>query len=245
MLNTRWDEAALYRPPVRTNLSRAIADHLRRRIVAGDIAAGRRLPSVKRLAKLCEVSVPTAHAAIQILVCLGFVRTSPGVGSFVRLGSSPMTAVGHGWISATPSELIRVRGMIDRTAAMALATHVATSHRYRVPRAIGDLSFLAMERWGARSGWVETWLKADFAFHREIARLVPDAAVTAGVYDLVTQRLLRHLVASADLLVSDDELDDMHRSLATAILDGNRTRAGRLAARIARREAGALDPSAR
>ncbi|MCV0404175.1 MAG: GntR family transcriptional regulator [Chloroflexi bacterium] len=243
MLNARWDEAAIYRPPVRTNLSRAIADHLRRQIVEGHIGAGRQLPSVKRLAALCEVSVPTAHAAVQILASLGFVRTSPGIGSFVRLGSSPMTAVSNGWISAKPRELMRMRAMIDRTASIALAGHVATAHPYRVPGAIGALAFFAMERWGSRSAWPEMFVKADVAFHREITRLVPDGAATAAVYDLVSQRLDRPMVAAADLLSDDDELHELHHALARAILDGRRNRAGRLATRIARREAAAVDSS--
>lgn len=244
MLNTRWDEAAIYRPPVRTNLSRAIADHLRRRIVAGDIAAGRRLPSVKRLAALCEVSVPTAHAAVQILASLGFVRTSPGIGTFVRLGSSPMTAVGNGWISAKPRELMRMRAMIDRTASIALAAHVTTAHPHRVPVAIGALGFLAMDRWShSQWPWPEAFVRADVAFHREIARLVPEGAATAAVYDLVSQRLNREMVAAADLLSDDDELHDLHHALARAIVDGQANKAGRLATRVARREAAALHPA--
>lgn len=60
-----------------------VADALRSGILAGDHAAGERLPTETQLAASFEVSRPTVRAALRELEATGLVRTQHGVGSFV------------------------------------------------------------------------------------------------------------------------------------------------------------------
>ncbi|MFF4779381.1 GntR family transcriptional regulator [Microtetraspora fusca] len=59
------------------------ADDLRRRIAAGEIAAGARIPSRAELAKAHNVAPPVATRALQILVAEGLVESRPGSGAYV------------------------------------------------------------------------------------------------------------------------------------------------------------------
>jgi DNA-binding FadR family transcriptional regulator len=240
VLKTRWDEAAIFVRPARGPLTQTIADQIKRRIVTGDLGAGRRLPPVHRLAKLCGVSVPTAHAAIQILVALGFVRVSPGVGTFVRRAGRTIASLSHGWMHTTPMELAEMRAMIDQRMPILVASEVAHSHITRLPRTLSDINFWAHERAKGRHQWPETFLKNDAAFHGAIARSVRGAEVTAAIHATISERLAPHLLGVADVLASDHELEEQHRALAAAILDGRPLTAGRIARRIAQQEVDSL-----
>lgn len=240
VLKTRWDEAAIFRRPERGPLAQAIADQLRRRIVTGDLAVGRRLPSITRLSELYGVSRPTICSALHILAALGYVRISHGVGTFVRRPGAQITGLNHGWMHATPMELALIRATLDRQLAVAVATRIAVAPTERMPRTLGDLNLATMERRWSGHGWAEDFLRADFAYHQVIARSVRGAEVTAQLYGFLAERLLPHLVPDADLQYGDANLGELHDSLTSAILDGNPLRTGRIAGEIARREAAPL-----
>ncbi len=64
--------------------SRQIADDLRARITAGDLAPGARLPSITTLMQEHGVARNTARRALGILVDEGLIEIVHGWGSFVR-----------------------------------------------------------------------------------------------------------------------------------------------------------------
>ncbi|MGH2417398.1 MAG: GntR family transcriptional regulator, partial [Candidatus Limnocylindria bacterium] len=51
-MHTQWSEAAIFRPASRDTMAQQITNHLRRRIVTGDLRPGLRLPSIRKLARL-------------------------------------------------------------------------------------------------------------------------------------------------------------------------------------------------
>lgn len=62
---------------------RQIVDALRLQIVTGDLAVGKRLPSVRALALQLTVNPNTVSKAYQELTALGLVESQPGRGLFV------------------------------------------------------------------------------------------------------------------------------------------------------------------
>lgn len=241
LLNTQWADAAIFRRRRLTSLVQEIVDHLRRRIVSGDLAIDRRLPPIRKLASLYGVSVPTMHSAINALAALGLVRMRHGVGVFVIRPRSNAALLNHAWQNATTSELALMRMAVDELAPVIVATRVEAGPDVRFPRALSDITFLANERSVRRMGYPEAFLAADFAFHRAITSSVRGMEITVSVYDRLAERLMTSLMSVADVLATDDQLDAAHIELAHTMLDGHPLQAARLARMIARRELHSLD----
>ncbi len=66
------------------NLSRALADSLKRSLVQSRLDAGEKLPSNREIATLAGVSQVTARMAVERLCREGVLESRPGVGTFVR-----------------------------------------------------------------------------------------------------------------------------------------------------------------
>jgi GntR family transcriptional regulator len=64
-------------------LYKQVTDQVRDAIASGDIAAGDRLPSIRELAKMLQISVITIKRAYADLETEGYVVSRPGLGSFV------------------------------------------------------------------------------------------------------------------------------------------------------------------
>lgn len=240
MLKAQWHEARIYRPAPRSAVAQDIADALRRRIVTGELAANQRLPSIQKLATWYGVSLPTMQSAMHILRAIGFVRATPGVGTFVTRPREHGAALNHAWLRASVNELGLIKFAMDSELPIVVASRVRASHRDLLPRNVADLPFLAMERSISRHFWPEDYVKADVAFHRSVAAAVPRAEIMAALYQRLADRLMPSLAIAADTQ-RGAQLSELHIDLAEAIRDGRPLRAGRLARTVARRELAALE----
>lgn len=239
-------DAALFTRRRRQPLTEQVTDHLRRRIVSGDIGPDRQLPSVRKLARMYGVSVPTMHGAIHTLAALGFVRVIHGVGVFVARPRSPATALVYACQEATPFELANIRATIDQRMPSLAALTARRGRDGRVPRALLDLGFFARER--SSSGLdvpAEAFVRADLRFHRAIVASVKGMEVSASLYEQIGRRLIPELTASAAAQVRDRGLDQAHLALAAAIIDGDVLATARLSSTIAKREAESVEPGPR
>lgn len=61
-----------------------IADELRRRVQAGDYAAGDRMPAETDLTEQFKVSLPTVRQALSVLRAEGLIESRHGIGTFVK-----------------------------------------------------------------------------------------------------------------------------------------------------------------
>ena len=240
-MKTQWAHAATFHLPRRNSLVQTIADHLRRRIVSGDLPLGRRLPPIHKLASLYGVSTPTMHAAIHAVEALGLIRTRHGVGVFVARPRSDAAVLNHAWMRGSPRELALLRSTIDVHAPAIAARAVSRAPTGRLLRALGDLPFLAGERSAARTGYAEDFLEADLAFHHAVVSRVRGAEMIASVHRTIGHRLIPALLPVADAQASDADLDRAHHDLAAAILEGRPASAARTARMIAKRELDPLD----
>jgi GntR family transcriptional repressor for pyruvate dehydrogenase complex len=239
-------DAARFTPRRRKSVTRDITDHLRRQIVAGALRPDRPLPSMRNLAEMYGVSLPTMQCALHALASMGFVHISHGVGVFVARPRSPATALIYACKEATPVELAGIRAMIDERAPVLAARAVAQADSPLLPGPLRDLKFLAAERSTDRNGVpAEVFVRADLRFHRAIVASVMGAEVMSSLYDQVGRRLMPHLTTAASRQARDQGLDQAHLALATAIIDGQMPAAARLAGTIARREAESVEPERR
>lgn len=242
-MHTQWAEAAQFRPPNRATLAQAITDDLRRRIVSGELAQHRKLPSVRKLAYLYGVSVPTVGSALHALAALGFVRKSPGVGTFVSGPRDHTALLNYVWRAASTAELAILRAAIDERSAVILVNRVVTLPRVRLPRTLDDINFFVHERSINRRSDPELFLRADLAFHRTILASLRGIEIGPVLYERIGERLLPALMGVADLQATDERLDHDHLALAAAILDGRVAAVIRLARAVAGQELQSLDSS--
>lgn len=241
-MHTSKDRAAMFRPVRRRSLVDQITDHLRRRIVSGELGFGRPLPPIRKLAGLYGVSLATMQTSVHALAALGLVRISHGIGTYVTRPASHAAVLDHAWRGATTAELALIRAAIDELLPPMVARRLRRHPGRRpLPAAVSEIKFLAMERSANRQeASAETFVRADLAFHLTIAACLPDFEATASVVDQVARLLEPQLRAAAATHAADARLDAAHHLLADAILDGNTLSAARLGRAIARRERRAL-----
>jgi len=63
---------------------RQVAAFLRDQIERGDLAPGRRLPSIADLVQTYGIARTTAAKALRVLIDEGLAEVSPGMGTYVR-----------------------------------------------------------------------------------------------------------------------------------------------------------------
>jgi GntR family transcriptional repressor for pyruvate dehydrogenase complex len=232
-LHTQWAEAAIFSRPSRDSVAQQITNHLRRRIVTGDLRPGRRLPSVRKLAGLYGVSTPTVGAAVHALASLGFVRVSRGVGMFVAFPEDHMSLLSYVWRTASGAELAAIRSAIDSHVPALVARDVRTKPRSRLPRTIEDINFLVHERSVCRLSDPRQFIEADLNFHRTVAASVRGMEVGPALYERVGQRLMSVLMPVANVQAADQALDESHMRLAAAMLGGDSMASARSARHVA------------
>jgi len=232
-LHTHWAEAATFRRSRRGSLADEITDQVRRRIVSGDLAVGRRLPSVRKLAHLYGVSVPTIERALHGLATLGFVRISRGVGTFVTVPNDNASLLTYVWRIASSAELALVRAAIDERAPPIVAGQIRSASTVRLPSTLHDINFTAHDRSMHRIGGPEEFIRADLAFHRAVLRSTRGVEIGASLYERIGWRMMPDLMAVADLQAADERLDEAHLRLSAAVLNGDRASAARLARTVA------------
>jgi DNA-binding FadR family transcriptional regulator len=203
---------------------------------------GSRLPSLRDLAGMMEVSVPTVREGIAELVGLGMVEVRPGIGTFVvRPDGDERRLLIVEMSRAQPAELAEVRSLVERQAAPRAAERRATS--YRDLRTFDEISVRLMEFGRAKFTWPEIWTDADAALHTAIVAAATDArtgAFAARVHAAVLRRLRAAVVHAAPDLAGDQWLERCHSDLAYAVLEGNAEMAARYATLVARHETAAL-----
>ncbi len=72
-----------------------IASQMKRLVMAGELAEGQQLPSIRALANDLHISVITTKRAYADLEAQGFIETVPGKGSFVAGGNKELVREEH------------------------------------------------------------------------------------------------------------------------------------------------------
>lgn len=235
-------DAAIFQRRQHTTLTQQIVDHIRRRIVTGDLWFDTALPPIHKLASLYGVSRSTAQAAVQALAALGLVNIRRGVGVFVARPRSHAAVLDQAWRHATPNELALMRAALDECLPAEAARAVRNRPTPLLPPTVRDLRFLAMERSSHRLEVpADAFVRTDISFHQAIAAAVRGGELTAHLYRQILVRLGPAMLAAAGRQATDHSLDAAHGQLADAVTEGRVGTATHLARSIARRELASLE----
>jgi GntR family transcriptional regulator, transcriptional repressor for pyruvate dehydrogenase complex len=150
---------------MKPNLTAALIDELRRRIVDGEIAPGEKLPSENTLIAEHGVSRTVVREAITRLQAEGLVHTRRGSGSFALTpppaGNAPQHPVRQVRTLQERQQLMEYRIGIESEAAALAASRSTKAHR-AVLRS-------TLEAFSRAEGNPAEALSQDFDFHRTVA----------------------------------------------------------------------------
>jgi GntR family transcriptional repressor for pyruvate dehydrogenase complex len=229
VLQTNWQQAALYRPVAREPVVPQIVTQLREHILLGKLGGETdRLPALWKLAQLFGVSIPTVRAAVQTLAYLGVVQVRHGVGTFVVRNGESHRATLAGLRHARPEELFELRGLLEVRAAQLMAESMPRDERYQP---IIDLHWWLWERRVRREHRPGPFIKNDIAFHYAVL-VGSGSAYAASLHQQVCDRLHQALTADARRQVLNPELDELHMVLYEVIERGQADEAADIAGRI-------------
>ena len=197
-------------------------DYLRRKIEAGVLTPGQRLPPERDLARDIGVSRPSIRAALRSLAAMGVLETRHGSGSYItdgppRLNSEPLAllAAMHG---VTRDQLVEARRVLE-TSAAGLAAQQATPEQ--IATIADEVSGMFASVDDARLFRVH-----DVRFHQTLARASGNpvlAALVEMVSTVTFSRGRRSAAREQDLR----ETADQHRSIYLAVRAHNPERARR------------------
>lgn len=213
-----------------TTRTEALVDHLRRRIVGGELAPGHKLPSENRLVAEHGVSRTVVREVILRLQAEGLVHTRRGSGSFVLTPPAEYDAGTPVPRAAPPSTVAERLDLIDyrvavETEASALA---ATRHTRALAEAVRRADRAFADRAAADTpGQPAELLSLDFAFHRAVAEASGSALLLQAVDTLGPAMIAMPRARLAEDAASDGAgrratvVAAEHEAVAAAVVAGD------------------------
>jgi DNA-binding FadR family transcriptional regulator len=187
------------------------ADQLRRRITLGDLQAGQRIESARKLSRELRISMPVMREAIAALTYLGMVEVRHGVGMFVARRPRAARAVRAAARRADRAELHALRETLAAEAALRAASQRPSDGRML------DLHLMLEERsLSVHSGSPDRFTRADLDFHGALAAAA-GISLHAALERMVGTALWTDLAGRARRLAWDSSLTRLHRELVEAI----------------------------
>jgi GntR family transcriptional regulator, transcriptional repressor for pyruvate dehydrogenase complex len=138
-----------------------IAAELRRRITAGELRPGQRLPGHRELASGFAVSVGSVREAISMLVSAGLIETRAARGTFVVDATELSRADGSPLEGSEAEELIEARTLLEGEIAALAAERASPADIERLRQAVSIMNESA--------GEAAAYTDADIAFHLAVA----------------------------------------------------------------------------
>lgn len=224
-----WARPSGLHPTRRMTLPERVADQIRRRILLGELKAGARLESCRAMARDAQVGIGVVREAVAALRAERLVQVRHGVGVFVMARPRKASVMRAARRTAGRRETFELRASLEPIAAEA-ATRRATRYAQM------ELRLLVGERERMRrTGDALAFAEADIAFHRAIFRMSGNR-LAATAAELAARDVVGHVVANAEAIAGDDELQTLHARLTEAIEERRAGLARRAARAIAMRE---------
>ena len=197
----------------------AVLEEIERRITAGELKPGMKLPSVKDLAAELGVGQSSVREAIRVLASMGVLQVEHGRGTFIApdplLASAPSTRLSsleqQSVVTLTEVRRILEPELAARAAVRATPDEIAVI--VRTAREMADL---------AAAG--EDFLDPDLRFHEAIVHAAKNS-VLERVMAVVYEDLFESRRITVRIPGMDREASQAHLNIATAILERDPERA--------------------
>jgi GntR family uxuAB operon transcriptional repressor len=159
-----------------------VADHVLRAVAAGTITRGDRLPNERELSSLCAVSRSSVREALLALELAGVIEGRPGSGWYLTGVGVPASMPVTPPIDFSPRELLEVRRIVEPPAAHACAWRIEAGDVRRLAALIGDAERMSAD---PPSDGLDSFVRLNLAFHRELAQLCGNAILASITSHLV------------------------------------------------------------
>lgn len=213
----------------REHLPIKVADLISRRISAGDLKPGDRLPTEQAMAARLGVSRNVVREAMARLRSDGLVQARQGVGAFLaRTDAASALRIDAEALNDQRefAHLFELRAILEIRAAGLAAER-------RAPRGMNELKG-ALERMRGSEKWAEGGVDADLDFHRAVARATGNPYL-AKVAAFLSEQVRESIVKTRERLKSVTEVVDVtiaeHQAIADAIRSKSPAAARRAMAR--------------
>lgn len=198
-----------------------VADQLRERIVAGELAVGERLPREAELASMFEVSRPTVREALRVLAAHNLIRTTKGAagGSFVTIPTlDHIVDLLTANLALDPDrldlgELLEVRELLEISAVRLAARRRTATQIERMDEAIEQQRLIFAGELEPRPDHHD--------FHRELIGASNNRVLsTAGslLHSILHTYVQRSSEGGEQLM---ETISDDHSAIAAAVRDGD------------------------
>lgn len=201
-----------------------LTDTIEALIAARGLRPGARLPAERALAAELNVSRPTLREAIRHLASRGRLVSRRGGGTYVASAEAaeplaqalgPLVAVAAGepgyW-----HDVMEIRKSLDADMAYHAALRAGPQDKARLEAALSRVTSSGTKD-------AATQARADSAFHMAVAEASHNAVmrqVMAGLFDLLRQSISQSLEKLYLIPSTAQALDDQHRAIASAIIEG-------------------------
>ena len=161
-------------PLERSSPTAEVAKRIIAHVESGDLKPGTRLPSERQLSELLGVGRSTVREAIATLDLLGILNVRPGAGTFIKNATSDLLpdSIKWGLLLGRPRtlHLIEARRHIEAILAQLAAERVT-------PESAAKLRDCYRKMEAATSSRAR-FVKADIAFHLQIAAMADNSVLT-------------------------------------------------------------------
>jgi GntR family transcriptional repressor for pyruvate dehydrogenase complex len=205
----------MYKSVRAERLYQQIADQIERRILAGELKIGKRLPAEWELGQQFGASRTAVREAVKVLHQKGLVDVQPGRGTFITNGTSQTVRHSLGLLTRIGgddglSALVEVRELLEPEIAALAAVRATREQITAMLKAVA-----AMDAALPADG--DAYVEADLDFHRGLARATGNPLILTlidSIVDLLREQRIRIFQTSG----AAERGQLHHKAIVTAIM---------------------------
>ena len=201
----------------RDSLSKQVSDKLESMIESGTYQVGERIPTEPELMEMFQVSRNTVREAVQSLTWAGILEVKQGDGTYVRSNNRFQANMTQRYSQVDLEDIRETRNCLEASIA-----HLAAQRRNQED--IAKIQAALLNR-RAQTDDTKENTKADVDFHMVIANACHNT-ILIDVYKSLSA-YLESQIAERNLAspLSQEQIDNLHEVLCSAIVDGDPDRA--------------------
>ncbi len=197
-----------------------VADHVRRKILSGELRRGQQLPSEREMVNSLGVSRTSVRAGLQLLASKGILVIRHGTGTFVADGPLVLDSEQFHFLSAlhgfSRTDMFEARRSLESTVAGLAAERATGDDLAAISDAVTGM-FVSL-------GDALEFLRYDAAFHRAVAEASKNP-IMASLVEMVSGMFFEARKGTAHRGRDLQPVAEKHRLIYRAIRDRDATAA--------------------